>query len=160
RIVAARARHLDGQVLDVIRLRIVAAKSGAAADGVDGPVAVHRHVTARRPDVAAFAHLAGGNIIAEENILRLASVIQLTAGLVDWGGHDAFLLFEDAETATKAGRWIVVAKMAAGKAVGVLAVLRSRVENFMGLLAGKPHSAIGTDDDLGVDLALGVDAAA
>src|SRR5215472_10853180 len=159
RIVTALARHLDGQILDVIRLRIVAADRRPAADGVDGPVAVHRHVAAGRAEVAAFAYFAGGNIVDEEDVLRLAAIIQLAARIVDRAGDGAFLLLEDADAAAETGLGIVIAKVSAGIAVGVLAILRPRAENLMGLLAGEPDATIGADDDLGVDLALRVDAA-
>ena len=45
-------------------------------------------------------------------------------------------------------------------AVGIFAVLGPGVEDLVGLLARKPDLAVGGDEDLGVDLALGVDALA
>src|SRR5262249_50424666 len=81
------------------------------------------------------------------------------ARLVHGAGHEAFLFLEDADAAAETGLRIVIAQMAAGITFGIIAIFGACAKNLVGLLGGEPDAAVGTNDDDGVNLALGADAA-
>src|SRR5262249_24080813 len=88
----------------------------------------------------------------------LCAVVELAAPGVDGPPHQTFLPLEDADAAAKTRLRVVIAQVAAGIALRVLAVFGTGVEYLVRLLGGEPDATVRAGDDDGVDLALGVDA--
>src|SRR4051794_19455383 len=130
----------------------------AASRRIHRSLLVDGRVTASGAHMAAVAHVAGLDVIDQEMVLRLAAIVELASAIVDDAAHQAFLPLEDAHAAAETSLRIEVTKVAARIAFGFFAVLGPILERFMGLLAGEPDPTIGTDDDLGVNLALSVNA--